>query len=1575
HIFPNSLALAGSVSRRTHKILVLDGSFSMALKDGDGKTCFDRARAAAAQVVQESPSGDGFSVVLLSAPPRRIVPEPSDDAGKVVKEIENLRLPHGNADLAAGLSTIEDLLRPEKSPRKFEEREVYFFTDMQRSTWTSRPSVDPTSSLEKIRARAHTIFVDVGRPEATDNLAVTNLVLDAPLATTGTDTAFTATVHNYGKTTRQQVRMDFLVGKARASANDLPFEPRVEGQKVFTVTPDQSEAVTFQYKFKTAGEYAVQVRLENDSLDLDDVRSIVLAVKDSVPVMLVNGKPDPDPLNQATEWLHLALNPYLAGLVPGNIPARPRVVSDADFLDAGLGDLTPYDCVYLCDVRLLTPAEVRRLETHLRRGGGVVITLGPNVDLEAYNRLLYRNGEGILPGRLLGFQEAPDQVAFSLYTDEENSDRPPLKAFTGNFRADLLASHFRKYVRVELPPRSSARKVLTFMPEALSLDKGLPPEPLPVNDPALIEWPRFRGRVVLLTSTVNCDWTSWPISPRFPELMQELLRYVIAGRLREQAAAVGEPLEEYLPVSNAGLDGVIHAPNGQAESTRTLDRDEAGVLRWTDTDVSGLYRATLGNSPQDHLFAVNVPTATEGQQACESDLTRTSREELRSAYPGWDFQIVNNLTDVAHVGGSADDEAGTLRDMGTVIARDLLLAMLVLLVLEVVLAWRFGHYSSAAGLPGAPPSGRLVPLLVGGALAVLFCVLAGVLVHAAWTGDFCGFLPERFRRTVEMALGIPPPAPGEGTRWRLDFSSYLWDANADPWLAGLIAVALAALVVFIYLQEGRTSSVAYKLLLAGLRVGFVLLTLAVLLPQLRLWFERQGWPDVAILIDNSRSMSATDRYQDERVRQAADRLGQVAGLSAPERLQLAKALLTHDQGNWVEALLKRRKVKVHLYDCSGRAARLPNGDVTDAANPRQLEAALQDLQGLRAEGETSQLGTAVRQVLNDFRGSSLAAVIMLTDGVTTEGDDLVKAGHYATQMGVPLFFVGVGDAHEVRDLKLHDLQVEDSVYVNDRIIFEGRLTGQGYSDLTVPVTLREKGSDKILDRQMVKIDPQGKPVKFRLTHQAAEPGEKIFIIEVPVQPDEVQPGDNNRLERTVFVRETRLIKVLYVEGNYRWEFQKIKTLLERESAQDPRNKTIDLKVLLLGAEDDWAKQDKSAIVNFPPRAELNQFDVVIFGDVDPTDARVERHLKDVADFVRERGGGFLMIAGPFFSPNAYKDTPLADILPIEIASPEPPDEDRAAGYRPELTPVGRFHPIFRFSPTEAENAGIWNSLAEIYWYAQGYRARWGAEVLAVHPKVKAPAPATNAGNRQPAGDDRLPLMVQQFVGAGRSMFFGLDETWRWGFREDLLRFNQFWIQTVRYLSRSRLGRIELRLDRQTPYRRGEPIKITVRFPDDAPPPAPETEVKVKVVRTLHPPGGLNEIEEETVALAKVEGSRATYEAQLTRTPEGDYTFNLSSPLVEGYRPRADCRVVAPPGEMDRLRMNQQDMERAAEESGGHFYTLADAGNLLNDLPSGTRVALNAPQPPRLLWNHLVVFALALGLLGTEWFLRKRKHLL
>jgi hypothetical protein len=1588
-LFPESLSfLPATNGRRTHKIVVVDGSFSMAAKVGDS-TAFERARAMAKKVVGDSPRGDGFSVVLMSAPPRRIVPEPAEDAGRVAKEIDGLRLPHGNADVVATLNTVENLLRT--SPDKFEEREVYFLTDVQKSTWLLRQPGTVADTLKKIHDRARTIFVDVGQ-DGLNNVAVTGLTLGEPLATVGHDTAITATVHNYGPEPREGVRVELWVGKARAAKDESPMELRVAQQKVEKVERG-ANTFNFQYKFTAPGDYLLQVRVDNDVLELDDTRSAVVSVRNNVPVMLVDGKSaEADLLDRGAEWLRNAIFPDHAP--PELTPFRPKVLNESQFADIGLGDLTDYDCVCFCDVARLSPPEVRRLETHLRRGGGAIFFLGDQVDLKTYNDSLYRNGQGILPARLEKKVEAKDRTWFQFKDADYNL--PPLKAFgTADDRSSLESARFRQYVKAIPADRGGPRKVLSYTPVAAPGPNGPSLDGMPVGEPAVVEWQppaaafagdgpqaardhtpgaHARGRVILFTSTANMDWNSWPASPSYIAFTQELMRFAVAGRLREQSVMVGEPLEEFLAPGAGALDASVFLPDQRTESTRTLSSEDTNVLRWADTDVSGVYRIVLGHDPQEHLFAVNVPTGTAGEEASESDLARANRDDLTHAYPEWEPQLVTDLGEINHTGGpSADVEKDRVpAPLGPGIAHYLLLAVIALLFLEIVMAWQFGHYSGTPNNEAVPSAGRWLPAAAAALIVLALLVVGGTLLHWELKGEFLGFLPERMLSLFDHWLGNSPPAPGEARHWDFRFSYPIWDDYVDPWLVAIGAVLGTAFVILVYRQEAKTANRALRILFVGLRAALLVLILLIARQPI-LAFEHQGLPDVVVLIDDSLSMSTVDRYQDEDVKAAADALAKDADLTQQDRLSLAKALVTRPKGDWLADLLTKRKNKVHVYHCSTRAARI--ADITESEH---LDQAIKGVKQLDAvpQNDSSQLGTAVRQVINDFRGSSLSAVIMLTDGDTTDGEDLGKVSKYASQMGVPLFFVGLGDAREAKDLYLHDVQSEESVYVNDTIVFTARLTGQGFGDLTVPVELREKGKDKVLATQNVKVDPSGKPEKVKLTYRATEEGEKVFVISVPEQEGEANV-ENNKVERTVYVRKTKIINILYVEGEARWEFRYVKTLLERENARVEGNKSFDLKVLLTDADQQWAEQDRTALVEFPTKAELLQKDVVILGDFDPHrwGGKMNENLQSIADFVKERGGGLLVIAGPHYAPHVYKGTPLQDVLPIDILTerqpPEPPGGIREP-YRPDLTPVGRMHPIFSFSSDEKENEETWGGLKELYWWSEGYTAKRAAEVLATHPRIRA---AGGAGKVRDAGVEGHPLVVQQFVGSGRSLFFGFDETWRWRWREDELHFNQFWVQTMRYLARSRSGKVELRLDKQTPYRRGEPIRVTVRFPDDSPPPPPETEVKVVVERRPPKANGPGDLDVQTITLAKVDGSRSAYEALLTRTPEGDYHFWLQSPQVQGPRPKAECKVLAPPGEMEVLRMNRSEMERAAEETRGRFYTLVNADEVLNDLPAGARVTLNATGPPMHLWNGVWVFGLVLAFLTLEWVLRKRKNLL
>ncbi len=545
--------------------------------------------------------------------------------------------------------------------------------------------------------------------------------------------------------------------------------------------------------------------------------------------------------------------------------------------------------------------------------------------------------------------------------------------------------------------------------------------------------------MVLITAPVNSDWSNWPASPAFPPLMQEVLNHAAAARLRERALPVGEPIEMYLASAETGVEGLVEVPRDPLDFARANEPDpgpqklisqsqgDGTVLRFSDTDVCGIYKVRLGRNPREYLFAVNVPTVTDDYQQSESNLLRTGKEELEKVYPEWDVQVITDLKQVQHAQASTSTSEVIYTPQGTGIARILLLAMLVLVLAEVVVAWRFGHYSGSAPLEQReavstkPGFTKWALWITPWVLFTGLGVVAFVLIHDAWTGDFLGFLPEALRGWVKRALDVPPPAPGEGSRWRLEYASYFWDGKADPWLATTLAVLMIAGVGLIYWREGNAISSAFRMLLVGLRFGILFLLLVVFLPQLRLYFERQGWPDVVLIIDDSQSMSTLDAYQDEKVRAAADALAAKAELSEEEKQDLARALIARADltkasrlrlaqtfligggDDWLRNLIERRKVRLHVYRCSTRAQR-----IADVTAPEEGKLAVQAVADLKAEpaNDSSQLGTAIRQVLNDFRGSSLAAVVMMTDGVTTEGEDLAGVSQLRVANGRAAVFRG-----------------------------------------------------------------------------------------------------------------------------------------------------------------------------------------------------------------------------------------------------------------------------------------------------------------------------------------------------------------------------------------------------------------------------------------------------------------------------------------------------------------------------------------------------------------------------------------
>src|SRR4051812_7761616 len=248
-LFPGD-ALAAPAQGRTHRIIVIDGSFTMAARRGDDLSRFDAARAQAHAVLEKAAPGDGYSLVLLGSPAQVVVPGPADDRDKVAREVDELKLPHGSADVAGGLHAVAELVGKSKAQTKYARREVYFISDLRRSAWplpapTAKPGDTPAAgsgpaeSWARILDAARVVAVDVaGRDE--DNVAVTALSLGDPLLLVHTDLAVTVTLHNHGRSARTQLPVSLFLhrGADRMAPAEL-------GQKLVDVPPNASVSVTF----------------------------------------------------------------------------------------------------------------------------------------------------------------------------------------------------------------------------------------------------------------------------------------------------------------------------------------------------------------------------------------------------------------------------------------------------------------------------------------------------------------------------------------------------------------------------------------------------------------------------------------------------------------------------------------------------------------------------------------------------------------------------------------------------------------------------------------------------------------------------------------------------------------------------------------------------------------------------------------------------------------------------------------------------------------------------------------------------------------------------------------------------------------------------------------------------------------------------------------------------------------------------------------------------------------------------------------------------------------------------------
>lgn len=800
---------------------------------------------------------------------------------------------------------------------------------------------------------------------------------------------------------------------------------------------------------------------------------------------------------------------------------------------------------------------------------------------------------------------------------------------------------------------------------------------------------------------------------------------------------------------------------------------------------------------------------------------------------------------------------------------------------------------------------------------------------------------------VRRLLGIRADAARDIERAQLYFAGG-WPIKAA------IALLLVGAVWFgwLYVRDGTRPSLWVKTPLLLLRlIALTALILMLLQPMLRLSRTERLRSSVILLVDNSGSMARRDP------KLPPDRAAQVARATGgdPKRMtraEIVERLANHPQVNLLAELAKRYNVRLYHFASEAQPAALPTG--VSGVGSRVAEEPTPDIRHPTssdrlqvtpdaARGGSTQIGTALKRALDDAAGQPVAGALLLTDGGNNLGDDPVNVAERAKQQGVPVSALGVGDPTPTRDLAITEA-LADQVVRKDSIAqaFAG-IAHRGYEGRTITVTLR-RGSETV-GTQTLRLGPAARKQTVTFTYSPKQAGNFTYTVSTALLPNEIT-GDNNRrrfLQRVI----TKRLKILYVEGEPRWEYRYLKNAILRD-------KQIAFSCFLTSSGAQLGGEGNVPIYRFPPdEKSLFDFDILILGDV-PRAFFSETQVRNIRRFVEDRGGSLIVIAGEKHMPQDWRGTPLEAVFPVVL--PALPEQVKTAEpFQWELTPEGRQDPLLRLAPDPAANARIWRNLPGMFWNAGVERAKPGATVLAVNPV------------RSNAYGKRILLAVQSF-GGGRCLMALTDSTWRWRYRIGDRYFYRYWGQAIRAMTPQETpggNRFAQVSTDRAEYPLGDRITVHARLLDPFYRP-----IKARrVAATLRgETGGAT-----PVSLEAMPGSPGLFTADILADRVGRFTLSVVSPGSPDQAATVNFLVQSITLEEQQPEMNEALLKRIAEAGGGRYYRPDELRRWIDSLPANDQTIRSEAEIE--LWDAPLFLLLFVVPITLEWFIRKKTGML
>lgn len=621
-------------------VLLLDDSPSMAAGTGAGDP-FTAAKEACSLLLKKLPRSSEVSIVPLSNPDIPLAELTVNTSGA-----ENLLKKHSYApapaQLGEGLEAAATIFTKAHQAR----RRIVLLSDFQKSNWSRENIGSCKSILERLHAQSHSpslVLFDAGSPYQ-ENAAVESLAFTKLPTGAGQRMRFVATLRNYGGFSRVTRNVDWKVDGVTASTTSA------------SIGAKESIQLVFEPVFKDVGSHTVEVISEKDLQPSDDSISASVFVHDPLKVVIINGRPSPEPMLGESDFLEIALHPKTAGNSGQAGLILPSVI-EAGALNAKT--LSRFNVAVLADVRTLTKQQVGDLEVFVRGGGGLLVFPGRQTDVDWSNKTLHNGGLGLLPLRMESLQNATaSELQGAATISQTLSNHPVLEPFIQE-NAPFAETKIWNWYSLKKPSTQTAPPNTI-----LALDNG---------EPLFVE--RAFGAGIVIQSALPCSasWSNLPTRPAYLPLLQRLTLHAGMAAQPSWNITAGQPI--IVPIAQKFFSQPVYltAPDGSTSQNLPRKERDGSIAEFYHTRLPGIYHLTTADG-EVRQYAVN--TSRE-----ESDPARLEPAEIDSIATQLGATLAHNKEELLALDRA---ESG-----GREVWRPLLWLVLLLLFAELILNHRF----------------------------------------------------------------------------------------------------------------------------------------------------------------------------------------------------------------------------------------------------------------------------------------------------------------------------------------------------------------------------------------------------------------------------------------------------------------------------------------------------------------------------------------------------------------------------------------------------------------------------------------------------------------------------------------------------------------------------------------------------------------------------------------------------------------------------------------------------------------------------------------------------------------------